>query len=253
MLKFIKKALKPQKSVEAIIAEIHNDFDTASERLLNEAKEILSKGIDTKGQRLKELGFVSANAVVVFEKAEAEKIEKTNLAEKIEYYRMWYPHNKFITEKEVKAICKKYGLLYAEVSYYKGDVPEKNLREIEAFKLREEDQRKRTNFDDWSENRIRRMQWAGLAQFGARSSFNRPSYYDDNPPKEIKEYYTKPSLCICAPEKDFDTRNLVRSGHKLELHIPDPVVLQPVPSGYLIVSKWGLEASDESLVNEQMN
>ena len=37
------------------------------------------------------------------------------------------------------------------------------------------------------------------------------------------------------------------------VNIPDPVVLQPVCGGYLIVCAWGDEASDEIVVNQQMN
>jgi len=42
-----------------------------------------------------------------------------------------------------------------------------------------------------------------------------------------------------------------------KIEIPDPVVLKPVYYGgqkhYLIVTAWGLEASDELVVNEKMN
>ena len=41
-------------------------------------------------------------------------------------------------------------------------------------------------------------------------------------------------------------------GYKIQ-NIPDPVVLQPVCGGYLIVCAWGDEASDEIVVNQQMN
>ena len=43
-------------------------------------------------------------------------------------------------------------------------------------------------------------------------------------------------------------------GYKLEKkHIPDPVVLQPVKGGYLILTAWGDEASDPLVVNEINN
>lgn len=37
------------------------------------------------------------------------------------------------------------------------------------------------------------------------------------------------------------------------VNVPDPVVLQPVKGGFLIVCAWGEEASDEIVVNEKMN
>ena len=67
------------------------------------------------------------------------------------------------------------------------------------------------------------------------------------------EVYEKPPFSICAPIKDFDTERLrIKDGYKL-CEIPDPIVLQPVKGGYLVVSKWGLEASDGIVVNQQMN
>lgn len=42
-------------------------------------------------------------------------------------------------------------------------------------------------------------------------------------------------------------------GYKLEKHIPDPVVLRHEHGGYLIVTAWGDEESDENVVNESFN
>lgn len=263
----LKNLFKKSKSVEAVIAEIHNEFDSASEKLLKEAKEILSVNAPTdKGDRLKSLGFSQALPVVESEKARQEKAEKKALAEKIEYYQQWYPQNKFITEAMVEQICKKYGLVCGAVSYYKGDVPEKNILEIERFVLRKEDmQRKRLpSITDWEYQQYM-MQNRGLLQFSTRRSelsqlqnLIRPlpvytqSSPDDSRGKRKYEY-TKPEFKICAPEKDFDMTFLKRNRYNLELNIPDPVVLQPVSGGYLVVSKWGLEASDELVISPKQN
>jgi ABC-type molybdate transport system permease subunit len=43
-------------------------------------------------------------------------------------------------------------------------------------------------------------------------------------------------------------------GYKLtKKFIPDPVVLQPVRGGFLLVTVWGDEASDELVVNNKFN
>lgn len=245
MFNFFKEAFKPKTDTKVVIEEIHNAFDNAGERLLNEAKEILAKGFNSdKGERLKKLGFMKAKDAVEAAAKIKEQEEKKELATLIEYYQTWYPNNKFINEVTVKSICEKYGLYCGEVGYYKGDVPEKNLIEIENFKLRDEDMQTRTNYDDWVYNRM----WRGVVQ---ASFLGQPTpSYNDNPPTEIKERKVKPSFHICAPEKDFEMSYMRKEGHKL---IPDPIVLQPVKGGYLIVSKWGLESEDETLVNEKMN
>ena len=46
----------------------------------------------------------------------------------------------------------------------------------------------------------------------------------------------------------------LEEGYKLvKKHIPDPVVLQPVKGGYLIITAWGDEASDPLVINPLMN
>ena len=63
----------------------------------------------------------------------------------------------------------------------------------------------------------------------------------------------KAQLQICAPIKDMDTKGYKLQGHKLIKDIPDPVVLQPIENGYLIVTAWGDEASDPLITNEITN
>lgn len=255
----VKHLFEPAKDPQVVIAEIHNEFDTATEKLLNEAKSILSGDYNIeKGERLKKVGFVSAKKAVEASEITVKKEANEKLANLIEYYSIHYPNNKFITEDKVKNICQKYGLLFAETKYYISDVPEKNLSEIENFKLRQEDMEVYKCF--W-------YKWVNGTHFGYYYRYNekvegsqwgylknstRGTFY--GMPENTTEYYEPNPLKICASIKDFNTKNMrIEDEYKLELNLPDPIVLQPVKGGYLIVSKWGLEASDETLVNEKMN
>lgn len=67
--------------------------------------------------------------------------------------------------------------------------------------------------------------------------------------------FKKEKLQICAPIKYMDIKGLeLTEGYKLEKKfIPDPVVLQPVKGGYLILTAWGDEASDPLVVNQNFN
>lgn len=246
------KLFKAKKTItaEQIIAEIHNEFDSASERLLLEAKNIVTKD-SSKGDRLARLGFAKAMPVQESEDARKAQREAKDLAELVSYYGQWYPHNKFITEAAVDKICEKYGLVFADARFYKGDVPEKNLIEMERFVVRKEDK-----VQDWTSlfteslqsltnSLLRRRGFGDLQnQWGEITTPAFPSEEKATPKSEFK---------ICAPEKDFDTSSLTKKGHKLELNIPDPIVLQQVKGGYLIVAKWGLEASDDLVKNEKSN
>lgn len=268
MFTLIKKALTPKPSKEetqTIIEKIHNEFDTAGDKLLAEANEVLNGNYDIqKGERLQRLGFTNSRAAVDADTVNKMKVEKKKQAETVEYFRTFYPNNKFITEELVKKICEKYNLVFGAINYYKGDVPEKNITEMENFKLREEDKDDCYDYENYDYSGLGSMSnMSALQNLGSRGNldFERERMYQRAMMQAQRPRYkatpngkkTQQVFKICAPETDFDMTHMVRSGHKIELHIPDPIVLQPVKNGYLIVSKWGLEAEDAELTNEKMN
>jgi uncharacterized protein YktA (UPF0223 family) len=119
------------------VKQIHNEFDTASDALYYKAVRSTANRIE-KSERLKKLGFISSSEIV---KPEEESLPV--------YYRKEYPFLRFITKEQLENICEKYGLIYAEAKYYTGDIPEKNLQEIENAKsLHEKDFTKVDSFID---------------------------------------------------------------------------------------------------------
>jgi hypothetical protein len=134
-----------QKTEAEIIAEIHGAFDGAEDYLLKEAERILAMpigGTDTriiqKAERLEKLGFKQSPEVTKasaaresIATAKRQKEMNNALAELIRYYKQAYPFLKFLTIEEMESICEKYGLVHAPVSAYRGNVPDKNLLEIE--------------------------------------------------------------------------------------------------------------------------
>jgi hypothetical protein len=260
------------------VLKIHNEFNTAADKLVLEATGIIKEAekIDiSKITRLKNLGFKQSSQVLetkpLLDKAALSK-EQVDL---IKYYKREYPFNKFITEEQVKTICHKYNLVCGDVSIYKGFVPDKNLREIEAFKLK--DKEKYTLLSDRGflfENaevrssyyghyfHIYKRNEKGINNYSFQSNDGIEFYSTDS--YDIFGYQDKgftrfnlinDKLQICAPVKDMDIKSLdLKEGYKLEKkHIPDPIVLQPVKGGYLILTAWGNEASDPLVVNEIMN
>lgn len=68
----------------------------------------------------------------------------------------------------------------------------------------------------------------------------------------LKIESNKDTFSICAPVKDMDMTGMeITQGYKMtkKVEIPDPVVLQEVYGGYLIVTAWGDEASDPLVAN----
>ena len=258
----IKRAFEPAKDSNTLIAEIHEEFDSSTERLLNEAKGILAKSTNTdKGEALRKLGFTNSKPSVEAALDIKIKKEKQELAENIQYFQQWYPNNKYITEAEVEKICKKYGLLCGEAQYYIGDVPDKNVQEMACFKLREKDCIVHELGWFKRENSIAGYSFfmsclPGEGQYGwiqEGSRFMGMLNIESDTTK--KHHYERPSFKICATVKDFDTNNMrIDKGYRLEQNLPDPIVLQPVKGGYLIVSKWGLpEEANNELINEKLN
>jgi hypothetical protein len=262
-----------------VVQEIHNEFMTAGDKALEEARAVLKEceGKDqVKGERLNKLGFKqTAQAKNAVESKEKKKVSE-ELARVISEYAFKYPTVKFITEAQVEEICKKYGLVCGNVSRYTGFVPEKNLNDIEEFldtyALPDLWQIGDTIID-MSNYEIRESKDSKYAHWYRKDGTQKKHAFQANREDNFETFYAdgiidgkyydltsgfpgrleKASMQICAPLKDMDTRGMRQVGHKLVREIPDPVVLQPVKHGYLIVTAWGDEASDPNVVNEKLN
>ncbi|MBK8366267.1 MAG: hypothetical protein IPL10_02330 [Bacteroidetes bacterium] len=124
------------KTYSKEVQEIHRAFHTAGDELIARAKEILkdkSRSDVLKAKRLQELGFTNAQQANITE--DLTKLSEGEIgiieAEKLHYYHLRYPNNKYITLEQVKTICEKYNLLFSDICRYKGFVPERNSDEIE--------------------------------------------------------------------------------------------------------------------------
>jgi hypothetical protein len=266
------------KNYSKEVQEIHRAFHTAGDELIIRAKEILkdkSRRDVLKAKRLNELGFTYAKQSDI--KEDLSKLSEGEIgiieAEKLHYYQIRYPNNKYITLEQVKTICEKYNLLFADICRYKGFVPDKNLDEIELFKVEPVDIGTETASCEAPpyEPKYLRYTLDGGAKFLDYKRRQVPaSYY-------TTAISVKSGLKICAPEIDIETKPFFTEINgewydlpKLEpikmfdtldvgakpdrfLVIPDPVVLQPVQYGFLIITAWGDEASDENVVNPKNN
>lgn len=256
---YSSKAPFDRTEMNKIVEEIHETFFTEVDRLLADAKILRSTHSDKEDllerkSNLEKLGFGSAKPVVEgsdefnrLRQIKNDNVKRENLVNTIEYFSFKYPMYKFITEESVEMICKKYNLMYSEVSNYIGDVPDKNINDMLNFSIKDED-----------------------ACYGSRAPYSSQFInvgYDSYTQREGQTgsgtwhpngYYTiKLPFEICAPMIDFKD-DLVTKGHKLEnAPILDPIVLQPVyhnnKKHYLIVTAWGIEAEDPLVMNANLN
>lgn len=260
------KADLRNKSVNEIIEEIHHSFYSEVDKLLASAK--IANSLDTdqhdlieKCNRLKSLGFTNTKEV---KEAEAEILRlsilqkdneaKKNLIEAINYFSFKYPNYKFITEESVKKICHKYNLIYGAIDKYIGTVPDKNLKQMEDFKVLENDEcyvHKASFVWDSALDLI--LKYETLVDHNKRINARA-----DNIDVHTRIIDMKCPLEIAAPIKDFNMDGMEVKDFKIsKIEIPDPVVLKPVifnkQKHYLIVTAWGIEAGDDLVVNSKHN
>jgi hypothetical protein len=260
------------KTTNQLVEEIHETFYTEVDRLLAGALQVKSLDTDKgelieKCKRLKALGFSNTKEVkeAEIEIKRLDNLGKENelnkeLTEAINYFSFKYPNYKFITEDSVKAICQKYNLIYGEIANYIGSVPDKNLKQMEEFAISEKDE---CGFSKMVSTRF----WGSELNNGY-DSFESIKIKKEEDLKMrdrvdylaagFREVYGKCPLEIAAPIKDFNMDGMEVKNHKIsKIEIPDPIVLKPViykgKKHYLIVTAWGLEASDEIVVNQKMN
>lgn len=256
------------------VFEIHNEFQLACDLLILKATERLqNKDLqDFKIAKAKRLHAIGANQAKGANLIEGKEILNDGqlsheLAELITHYQFRYSNYKFITEEQVKTICHKYNLVCGRIDKYKGFIPDKNLQEVELFTtiIKEEDMDK----DIWSvgiglisEMGIQRDNSSEEYDDGgkrARGEFNKQQCYANTRDKREYTYgYRNAKMKICAPIVDMDMTDMeLTDGYKMKDEkpkvFPDPIILQSVNGGYLVVTKWGDEASDDIAVNHKDN
>lgn len=251
--------VQPVFSELDLIKRIHNEFDTAQDKLLREAKEVLCKyesdllarSTDVS-TRLKSLGFVRTPTVVKTDAINSELDKNKREAELITYYRDAYPFLKFLTETELERICGKYDLIFCPVQQYIKEVPEKNLREIENCQpIKDEDavnhkelKRAKEKAQREYPNHIDRYMITHILAI----DISRASMFGRSEPD-------KTGLWIAAPKSHFNLKDMEQKSKfgwgKVE--VKDPVVFRYVRGGIQVLTKWGIEGEDPSLVVEKLN
>lgn len=279
------ETLELQRQTE-LVKEIHAQFDTAEDRLLAEAQSIINTGDKVNRQkalRLAAIGFSRAKPVRDAEGLTVKVGEAQQIRDDIQWCRDNYPLYRYISELELQNVCKKYGLQYSNSFKYLGDIPEKNLCEIEAFKPKKEqanypsadrtvqwlsgNRRSRQNGHDRSMELYRQhlqehvqytrsLQpvYASVTPTGWAVDMNALSQeYANSGAMYFYSQAQASTFMIAAPPQDFEVNTMIGDHMQGAKLVHDPIVLYPVRRGFLIISKWGLEASDEAVINEQHN
>jgi len=293
---------QPKYTVEDIHREVDEAEDKIIKQLNSELKEInvlTEPQLERKANLLKELGFTSSETFKDYSllKKKEEKTLKENSEKQAKIYdilalKRKYPFNKFIPEEELERICKKYGLIFAPVSHYIKDVPEKNLLEIKNREPLKQVDKKSDKFKitilDWEENQLkyyskedRNKIYSSDKVFEMNRSYSENTLnnyeisrfilsklkihigYHDLIIKKSKVDIINNSLLMCAaPKSHFDLKglNLDNGGYYItkSYEIEDPIVFEFIRDGFVrIITKWGTPDDqsylDPALVNEINN
>lgn len=259
-----------------LIEKIHSEFDSAQDRLLQQAEQIIAQKAETQedlAHRLVKVGFHKTPLVNKFRLKWKQLVSGMDQAKLIRHYKQTYPFLKFITEDELHRICNKYDLIHAPIGNYIGEVPDKNVRDIENMQaLKPEDNPQdriycKVNFHSWwlPDNMFYSIwdkklpsiiegrhfgHWYSASEYFQQHFGIEKEYIADS----ITNYTeSKQGLFICAPSINFDLKGLgaVKSGFASIFQAPvkDPIVYRYVRGGCQIITKWGLEASDSWLIN----
>ena len=274
------------------VEQIHEEFDSAQERILNEADRLLDElkiptetKLERKAKALKELGFVNSEPVKQYSKLETtqneikKKLELTSTqAEAIRYFSAMYPLEKFITVSELERICAKYNLIHAPSANYIKDIPEKNVLEMKNVKpldvhdkanklivptrlsrLAEKKDHDRYEKNIWLGNPIPEKHPHNVT---GSTMYVKPEGMDYIWIDRV-ETIEKEGLFIAAPKSHFNLKGLNKKSKfgffTVTVHeVKDPVVFQYCRNNIVrIISKWGTDDDksylDSALTNENMN
>lgn len=254
----LNKEVKNEPQYAEAIAMVHNEFETAGEKLYQEALGIINSTKllnEEKVIRLQKLGFTATKEVVDAQKTLNERKLSEEMVETIKYYRDRYPLNKFITEDQIKEICKKYGLIYGKVSSYTGFVPQSSLDKMESCVIKDEDVPWTAVYMGIYSRSDRAMSRNDIAEWKKEHDDIDANADFISFSSSSQDIERSREFLIAAPQKDFNIsdKQKVNDFKIVNKPIPDPVVFAPVIGGYLIVTAWGDEASDPLVQNEIVN
>lgn len=168
-----------------------------------------------------------------------------------EALKLKFPLHKIITVNKAITICNKYNLKICRLDQFVGSIPQKNIQEINTFVKQYMKYNVEYRYDSIFKKSVDKIISVDMLE----SAKKEEGYYT---------YQPNLSFYICAPDELIVSDEKRSSVIKMS---PDPVILaewigyvegdKNYQSGFrsyrIIVTAWGIEASDPSVVNHNNN
>lgn len=240
-----KRAIKTV-SFREVHAELLRECDFA----INFKSNNNLSDIKDKAEFLTHIGFTNSIATKVYKDLTSGDELPKRYAER---YRGQFL---FIYESQLERLVEKYNLYVRGLNFYAGDIPEKNIKEMQMFHFSIED----VIGVSASEFRSTPLKEVVYKLEGGLSHV--PYTQVSRPIMEYKPFFLNGIIEIAAVKELFlptafkDNEQRIVSKQEIQPSMQvdtDPIVMLKVPKGRIIITAWGDEANDEILARPTLN
>lgn len=167
----------------------------------------------------------------------------------------------FIYESQLERLVEKYNLYVRGLKFYAGDIPEKNIKEMQRFHFSLDDvygERKHTYYTKFRDIPLKEV----LVKYIDNSMDVTPYQQVSRPIMDYKPFFLEGIIEIAAVKELFLPSAFEKSQQRIisqpeiqpSMQVDtDPIVMLKVPKGRIIITAWGDEANDEILARPALN
>ena len=251
------------------VTEFHMLIATMCAQYAERMQNMKFEDCTNKKEILEILGFTNSRTY----KDIVDSDKKYKEYETLKFFKTIFPKSLFMKLDDFKSLCKNYGLVCGDTNEFKGEIPEKNLEEIEdAFWIISKNKEAVLDINKgyYSFSRIIFSHGFGINEVNTidQEFVNFHFLHDDDYTIDTigegersygifaDKHYLKPDQFLIAANGDemgiikFDRIELITPDAVLK---NDPIVFQMLPHKIVMIhSKWGDEANDPMLEENRL-
>lgn len=244
-----KRAIKTV-SFREVHAELLRECDFA----INFKSNNNLSDVKAKSEFLTHIGFSNSIATKVYKDLTSGDALPQMYAEKYKGQFL------FIYESQLERLVEKYNLYVRPLEFYAGDIPEKNIKEMQKFHFSIDDvttDRQYQYHNGFTTISLKDV----LVKYEERADLV-PFQQVSRPIMDYKPFFLRDKIEIAAvkdlflPKAFEKSQSRIISKQEIDATMQvdtDPIVMLKVPKGRIIITAWGDEANDEILARPALN